>query len=416
MYPNLYIAAKDLFGFEIPFLKMINSFGLFVALAFITAGFFLKKELIRKTSMGYFLPQETTVLVGAPPSFINITIQSALGFLFGWKFVYLMINANKLFDQLNTPQELLFNFQGNLIYGIVGALLFGGYYYWEINKKRLIEPQTKKVAIQPHEHMGSLLTVAAIGGIVGAKLFHLIEDPESLREFFSQPSLQSFIGGLNIYGGLIIGGLSVAIYARIYNFNFLHLADATAPSLMLAYGVGRIGCQVSGDGDWGKVNNNPKPEILNWIPDWAWKYNFPNNVFNSYYRMSPDGTVREKIARDIKFGEEWTSYASEGFGKVLIEPVYPTSFYETLMAIAIFCILWSLRRRIKTVGVLFSIYLIFNGIERFLIEQIRVNVNFLGLPITQAELISLLLITCGILLFAYLWRNKQTVSATHIPK
>ena len=58
---------------------------------------------------------------------------------------------------------------------------------------------------------------------------------------------------------------------------------------MLAYGVGRIGCQVSGDGDWGKVNNYPKPEVLNWIPDWAWKYHFPNNVFNSYYRMSRKG-------------------------------------------------------------------------------------------------------------------------------
>ena len=204
-----------------------------------------------KNKYGIFSPSGINSISRSPPSFINIIIQS-LGFVFGWKFVYLMINADKLFDHLNTPQELLFNFQGNLIYGIVGALLFGGYYYWEINKKRLIEPQTKKVTIQPHEHMGSLLTVAAIGGIVGAKLFHLIEDPESLREFFSQPSLQSFIGGLNIYGGLIIGGLSVAIYARIYNFNFLHLADATAPSLMLAYGVGRIGCQVSGDGDWGK--------------------------------------------------------------------------------------------------------------------------------------------------------------------
>ena len=63
--------------------------------------------------------------------------------------------------------------------------------------------------------------------------------------------------------------------------------------------------------------------------------------------MSPDGTVR-KIARDIKFGEEWTSYASEGFGKVLIEPVYPLHL-QTLMAMAIFCILWSLRRRIKIV-------------------------------------------------------------------
>jgi hypothetical protein len=77
---------------------------------------------------------------------------------------------------------------------------------------------------------------------------------------------------------LIVAGIAVAIYARRKKIPFLHLADATAPGLILAYGIGRIGCHVSGDGDWGIVNTAEKPGWLSWLPDWAWSYDYPNNV------------------------------------------------------------------------------------------------------------------------------------------
>ena len=82
--------------------------------------------------------------------------------------------------------------------------------------------------------------------MIGAKLFHLFEYPEELVRFFTDPSLSNFLGGLTIYGGLIVGGLAVYGYAKKNGLHFLHLADSVAPGLMLAYGVGRIGCQVSG--------------------------------------------------------------------------------------------------------------------------------------------------------------------------
>ena len=88
MYPNLYFAFKDLFGVELPFLKLVNSFGFFVAMAFLVAGFFIQREFKRHTAAGVFKPTLVKRLVGAPTSILDITIQSAVGFLFGWKFLY----------------------------------------------------------------------------------------------------------------------------------------------------------------------------------------------------------------------------------------------------------------------------------------------------------------------------------------
>merc|ERR1712185_261911 len=217
--------------------------------------------------------------------------------------------------------------------------------------------------------------VAAIGGVVGAKFFHLLEYPDELVAFFREPSLQSFLGGLTIYGGLIVGGLAVAAYARRVRIPFLHLADATAPGLILAYGIGRMGCQISGDGDWGIPNPNP------------------NNV-NAVYGPRPAGYTGKLITEN----DPWPIF--EGFGTYLDPGVYPTSFYETMMATAIFAFLWSMRKRWAAPGFLFGVYLMFNGVERFFIEKIRVNaeMDWLGMTFTQAELISTLTFLGGLAL------------------
>jgi prolipoprotein diacylglyceryltransferase len=98
----------------------------------------------------------------------------------------------------------------------------------------------------------------------------------------------------------------------------------------------------------------------------------------------------------------------------LREPVYPTPIYEVFLGLLIGGILWSLRKRIKIPGVIFFLYLIFNGLERFFIEKIRVNIRnpFLGFEVTQAEVIALLLVLTGIVGIAYLWWKNKTSSAT----
>ncbi|MCB0762452.1 MAG: prolipoprotein diacylglyceryl transferase, partial [Flavobacteriales bacterium] len=251
MYPTIYHAVLDLIGWDWPWLKMLNSFGFFVALAFVTANYLLMLEMKRKESLGLFPRGTRTIVVGMPVQWKEVAFNALLGFLFGWKVLYLLMNASTLFQPGSMPQEHIFSMQGNVWLGILLAIGFGGYKYWEYKKNELPEPQEKEVAVPAHEYVGPITFAAAVGGIVGAKFFHLFENPAEFMKFFQEPSLENFLSGLTVYGGLIMGAFAVWLYARPKGLKFIHLADATAPGLMLAYGIGRIGCQVSGDGDWG---------------------------------------------------------------------------------------------------------------------------------------------------------------------
>lgn len=149
------------------------------------------------------------------------------------------------------PQEHLFSGEGSLLWGVVLAAAFAGYRWWEGKQSVARGPgQPERVRLPASDFVGGIVTASAIGGLAGAKLFHLLEYPEEFVRFFREPSLANFLGGLTVYGGLILGALAVAWFARRKGLLFLPLADAAAPGMMLAYGIGRIGCQVSGDGDW----------------------------------------------------------------------------------------------------------------------------------------------------------------------
>ncbi|MDG2059208.1 MAG: prolipoprotein diacylglyceryl transferase, partial [Flavobacteriales bacterium] len=176
---------------------------------------------------------------------------------------------------------------------------------------------------------------------------------------------------------------SVGYYAKKNNIKLEHLVDVFAPVLILAYGIGRMGCHFSGDGDWGIVNTASKPDWMSFLPDWMWSYNYPNNVINA---------------------GELIPGCEGNFCHQLAENVYPTPFYEIIMAGLIFMFLWNIRKKIKIAGVLFCIYLILNGVERFLIEKIRINHDMIGEQ-TQAEIISFSLILIGIVGIYFL--NKR---------
>jgi prolipoprotein diacylglyceryl transferase len=200
-------------------------------------------------------------------------------------------------------------------------------------------------------------------------------------------SLLSF-SGLTFYGGLICAALAIWWYAKKHQIGFWYLNDAAAPGLMLAYAIGRIGCMVAGDGDWGIVNTKPNP--FSWLPNWMWSFRFPHNVIGEGVQIP--GCVGQYCAQ-------------------LPEPVYPTPFYETVMGLILFAFLWSIRKKIKTPGILFSIYLVVNGLERFFIEKIRVNTKYDidGFHPTQAEIISSLMVIGGIALIVVLSRKKPVV-------
>lgn len=380
MYPNLYYAFKDLFGVEWPFLRFVNSFGFFVAIAFIMAAVVLSAELRRKSKQGLFQPTEMQVMVGQPATIWDLGLNFLLGFLLGYKIVALFIMDKSATED---PQQFIFSTLGSWPAGIGLGLLFAGLKWWEKNKQKLDKPEKRMVRIWPHDRVGELTILALVFGLLGAKLFDIFENWSS---FLEHPAEHIFSAkGLTFYGGLICAAIAIWWYARKHKIGFWHLNDALSPTMMLAYAIGRIGCQVSGDGDWGIVNHRPKP--FSWLPDWAWSYRYPHNV-NEIGERIPGCT-------DTKFCNQ------------LPEGVFPTPLYEIVACFILFLILWSLRKRLKTPGAIFAIYLMLNGLERFFIEKIRVNttMNFLGMKVTQAEVISSVLFLSGLAIFIMLKRK-----------
>jgi prolipoprotein diacylglyceryl transferase len=369
MYPNLYYLIDDFFGVKLNGLRLVNSFGFFVAIAFVASGFVLYNELKRKESLGEFTPTEESITIGAPASMSELLTSFFFGFLFGYK----IIGAFTIADALNNTQAFILSLQGNIGAGIlVGGIMV--YLKWkEKDKDKLAKPETRKLLLWPHDRVGDIVLQAALWGFLGAKIFHNLEN---LEELMLDPwgSLISF-SGLTFYGGLILATIAIIVFIRKYNMRVIHFADAMAPTMLFAYAAGRIGCHISGDGDWGIPNLNPKP--FTWLPDWFWSYQYPHNVVNAGVPIP--GCVG--------------NYCNQ-----LPEGVYPTTFYEVIIMFLLFLIVWMVRKKITQPGIITGIYFIFAGGERFFIEKIRVNNKYTFLPFqpTQAELISVILIILGI--------------------
>lgn len=427
MYPNLYFFFKDVFGVDLPVFKFVNSFGFFVALSFIAAAIVLTKELRRREGLGWLSSTDATITVGKGVEWSEVILNAFFGFLIGFKLVGAFLQRS---TALENPQAFILSSQGSLGAGILLALILGGLKYYEGTKQKLDKPEKRNIRIWPHDRIGDMTILAFIFGFLGAKLFHNLENWHDLvRDPIG--ALTSF-SGLTFYGGLICATLAIAYYARKHKIDLWHLADAFGPAMMIAYAIGRIGCQVAGDGDWGIPNSayvtdaygksiaatpaeyeatvqknlafyeNTLREVKqikavadvphdsfiapSWLPNWAVAYAYPHNVISEGIRMN----------------------GCEGqYCYMQPVPVYPTPFYETLMGLALFAFLWVMRKRINKPGLLAGLYLVVNGIERFVIENIRVNDHYrLGpLYLSQAQWIALGLIAVGV--FIMIIRSRQ---------
>ncbi len=441
MYPNLYYVFKDWFGVEWKALSFLNTFGLMVAMGFVTAAIVLSSELQRKEKQGLLSPREEMITVGKPASISELIINAVVGFIFGYKIFGLFFTKP---EGVN-PQDYIFSSGGNILGGLLIAGLLTGLKWGDKNKQKLKEPEHRHVRIWPHDRVGDIIILGLIFGIIGAKLF---DNLENWNDFIKDPIARIFsASGLTFYGGLILAAIAICWYAAKKGIKIIHLVDAAGLALLLAYAVGRIGCQVSGDGDWGIFNSayitNADGKVLEagpgdfqknleknstyflngeiykadstltpvtdrtyeslakvphksfkapaFLPVWMFAYTFPNNV-------NKDGV---SIAG-----------CNDEHCRALPQPVFPTSFYETIVCTLLFLILWKLRRRIKVPGVMFGIYLILNGIERFAIELIRVNNTYtiFGFHPTQAEIISPCLILTGLILIIVV-KKRATATA-----
>lgn len=384
MYPTLYDLFLDLFGISLPFLKIVQSFGFCIAIAFLAAAWTTVMEMKRKEKLGVMGEiQIRKYWKGRPlPSSEYIT-SGAVGLVMGFKLLPMFTQFNHV---VKNPQDYFLSLEGSLSGALIGGVLLLALKYWEDKKQRLDKPEQVEETVYPHQHIGNITIIAAIAGILGAKVFHNLEN---MDEFMADPidALISF-SGLSFYGGLIIAAYFVIRYAYKNKIKILAICDATAPGLILAYGIGRIGCQIAGDGDWGLPNDNPKPDWLSWAPDWLWAYNYPNNVLHIDLKQDFASMGLESI----------TGYA------------YPTPIYEMLMSFLIFGILWGTRKKFTTSGLFFSVYLILIAIERLLIESIRINTkyNVFGYEFTQAQFLSVTLIIAGAIGIWYFKFRKKT--------
>jgi phosphatidylglycerol:prolipoprotein diacylglycerol transferase len=197
---------------------------------------------------------------------------------------------------------------------------------------------------------------AALGGLLGARLDFILENYSEVKDDLLGNIFSG--SGLVWYGGAIGGAIGVFLWAWYRGYLTTALLDLTAPALALGYAVGRIGCQLSGDGDYG----------IPWDGPWAMAY--------------PHGTVPTT------------------------QQVHPTPVYETLTMALVAYVLWRLRDRLSG-GRLFALYLVLAGSERFLVEFIRRN-DDVALGLTQAQLISVVMVVAGA---AWLARTRRRAPA-----
>jgi phosphatidylglycerol:prolipoprotein diacylglycerol transferase len=409
MYPDLSYFFNDLFGTQVDnWTSIFKTFGFMLVMALLACGVFLKAELERLEKEGKILPQTKRVTISQQSGVTDILI-NALILAFIAAKIPLIIQDTNAFSA--DPAGILFSKQGNWLLGLLAGGLLAGYYLFK-NSKLPAEKKTLDITFMPSEKTNDIIMIAGLTGVLGSKLFSVLENPGDL---FSDPIGSLLSGaGLNVYGGLILAYFSVLWYVRKIGVKPWYMMDIGGMGILLGYAVGRMGCQFSGDGDWGII----AAQQPSWwfLPDWLWSYNYPNNVNNEGVLLSTcNGDVyQELLNQRMSMEARCVEACGIRYCHELNPKVYPTPIYETLMSSFAFGIMYLWRKKIKITGMLFFIYMVFNGIERFFIETIRVNekYSFLGLEWTQAQYISVLFVLIGTVGIIYLLKNKENNSLT----
>ena len=387
-----------------PIIGFAGVYGMCIGIGFLFGGLFLKEDFKRLEKQNILKPIKTKKKENTVEDFkklISLIFNYLFTFFIGYKIAYVLNGnySNLFLDNGALNADVIFSLHFSdfsILYPIGGItlIIISIIISKNRNKKEKKNSVTEKI-IYPHELIFNFAFAAGIGGILGAKLLFVFTEPGLFFEKLFSTS------GLTFYGGLIGGTISVILYAKKMKLPILKIADCFAPILMLGYSIGRMGCQLAGDGCWGVKNEHNH----SFLPDWIWS----NQYFGAFH------------GQPVEFD-----------GYLLPQPnisVFPTPIYETILCLLFFVFLWIIRKKTKIPGLLFSIYFMLNGIERFVIEKIRKNppISYQDVPNTdyeqagigffnngdiiinhntQAQIIAIVLFIMGLLGFIYLIKDK----------
>jgi len=226
----------------------------------------------------------------------------------------------------------------------------------------VVSTECRRRGISP-DYASSLIVWAAVIGIASSRLLDIFNNFSS---YWADPKSMIFSGsGFVWYGGMIGGIIAVYFVSRRYGIPFLQTADMSAPALAIGQAIGRIGCLLSGDGDWGLPSTLP----------WAMAYPKAIVGWNSetVLKLGPGGTLVSGYFPGVR--------------------VHPTPIYEAILYTGVFLVLWSLRKKGLTDGRLLYLYLILAGLSRFMVEFLRVNPRvFAGLSEAQVIAIGMMIV------------------------
>jgi phosphatidylglycerol:prolipoprotein diacylglycerol transferase len=272
------------------------------------------------------------------------------------------------------------------------AFLVANYFFSKELSRRHIDPAMA----------GQVTIIALIGGVAGSKLFSILEN---WSEFMADPKGQLFSpAGLTFYGGFIVAMIWIYLYVKRKGLRFAMFADMISPTVLLAYGIGRIGCQLAGDGDYGIPSRLP------------WAMSYPQGTAKPTYTLV-DYFAKEPLARTewhydslraIVTGVDKLGQRITRFDEVVT--VHPAPVYETIFCLVAFALIWRLREKYEAqIGKLFSLVLVVMGFERLMIEFIRINPLYWGLSMAQWISIAMIVIGGYMLAFYYPKRDSNLV-------
>lgn len=382
-YATIPDMINDIFGTNFPSI-IVNTYGFFVAMGFLVAAMVSYFELKRRYELKMLPSYLAKEIKGEAPKFADFISPVLFGGFLGLKLGGVVIKG---VDATLVGQDnalgYIFSLQGSALGAILGVIAYAAYTFYTIKKQQLEKPLELNVEVKPQDQIGNMVAVAAVFGVLGSNVFEMFQPGFRFENIFADPTI--LFSGLTIYGGLIFGIVGMLIYTRWAKLKPFMVFDSLSVGFLLAYGVGRMGCHFSGDGDWGIVNNTPAPS---WIPEYFWSNTYAHNVINEGVRIA----------------------GCEGnYCSVLPEGVWPTSIYEIFMCFILAGIMWAMRKKYTAApGFMFSILFIFNGIERYLIETIRVTDRYESFfNLTQAQIISIGLIILGIVGIIYLYKKHK---------